>query len=231
MREILMQGPGKNALGIELIQSLRKQIADAAGEPLLLTGSGDAFSAGLNLKEVIALDESTVEPFLRELDALFGDLYHYSGPTVALINGHAIAGGCILAFCCDHRVCVANPSVKIGITEVVVGVQFPPIALRVVRARVPIATIHRVMLGGVLLSPDEALRMGLIDEVSEDAATLARRRLDELSAHMPRAYTATKLELRGPRPRDEDLNDELLSLLPAWLLPEVKAGIAARLKR
>ncbi|MFO0661831.1 MAG: enoyl-CoA hydratase/isomerase family protein [Polyangiaceae bacterium] len=231
MRELLLQGPGKNALGIELIRNARRQIAEAAGEPLLVTGAGDAFSAGLNLKEVLALDESTIEPFIRELDGFFGDLYHYAGPTVALINGHAIAGGCIVSLCCDHRVSVASPAVKIGINEVVVGVQFPPLALRIVRARVPTASIHRVMLGGVLVSPDEALRLGLIDEVSEDAAALARRRLDEFSAHMPRAYAATKLELRGRRPTDAEIDDELRELLPPWTSEEVKRGIAARLKR
>ena len=230
MRELLLKSPAKNALGTDLIDSLRQQMVDAAGEPLLVTGDGDTFSAGLNLKEVAALTHDTVELFVRNLDRLFADLYYYPGPTVALVNGHAIAGGCIMSLCCDYRVCIENPAIKIGINEVAIGVQFPPIARRVVKERVPTKFIHRVMLGGVLVAPAEALHMGLIDEVSADASALARKRLDEFSSSSPKAYAATKIELKGVRPSEADTDAELRALLQTWTSSEVKDGIAARLK-
>src|SRR5690606_9804653 len=104
MRELTIQGPGKNALGRELMGSLLAQLREADGEPLLLTGAGDAFSAGLNLKELLELDEAGMDGFRRLLGELSAALFDYPGPTVALVNGHAIAGGCVLALCCDWRV-------------------------------------------------------------------------------------------------------------------------------
>ena len=231
MRDIVLQAPAKNALNLELIRSLNKQLKEARGEPLLLKGSGDSFSAGLNLKEVAALDENSVVPFIRELDEMFESLYFYPGPTVACINGHAIAGGAILALCCDHRVCAPNPSIKLGITEVAVGVRFPPIALRIVRFRVPTHSIHRIMLGGFLYPPNEALSLGLIDEIADDTETVARQRLAEFSRHSPRAYASTKEELRGKRPPAEELEAEMADLLPTWTSPELKASLAARWKK
>ena len=71
---------------------------------MLLTGDGDAFSAGLNLKEVASLDAPGMERFLATLEKMVTTLFEYPGPTIAWVNGHAIAGGCVLALCCDHRV-------------------------------------------------------------------------------------------------------------------------------
>src|SRR4051812_20766858 len=101
MVEITMSGPGKNALGTTMMIFLQEKLREAGGAPVLLTGAGDAFSAGLNLKEVASLDAAGMETFLRRLEALIEALYVYPGPVVALVNGHAIAGGCVLTLCCD----------------------------------------------------------------------------------------------------------------------------------
>ena len=91
--EIVLEGPAKNALGMELMRSLRARIAAAEGRPLLLRGSGDAFSAGLNLQEIVAADADGALRFLAELDGLAVELFRHPAPTVAAVNGHAIAGG------------------------------------------------------------------------------------------------------------------------------------------
>src|SRR5687768_2422725 len=96
MAEIEMQHPGKNALGSELIAWLERELDRAGNEPLLLTGTADAFCAGLNLREVAASDASALERMLSNLGRVCRRLYEHPAPTVALVNGHAIAGGCVL---------------------------------------------------------------------------------------------------------------------------------------
>ena len=99
MVEIQLAGPGKNALGTSLIETVLDQVSKADGAPILFTGQGDAFSAGLNLKEVESLDPEGMDAFLDRLVSFFRTVWLYPGPTAAAVNGHAIAGGCILAMC------------------------------------------------------------------------------------------------------------------------------------
>jgi len=135
MRTIALSAPGKNALSSELMTWIVDRLAEAGGEPLLVTGAGDAFSAGLNLKEVLTLTPSSAERFLDALERLVQALYEYPGPTVAYVNGHAIAGGCVVALACDLRVGLASESARIGLNEVPLGLRFPPKTWRMVTRR------------------------------------------------------------------------------------------------
>src|SRR2546428_4980269 len=106
VRELLISGPGRNALSGTLMEQLLLQVAGAGGRPLLVTGAGAAFSAGLDLKEVAALDRPRMARFLGRLDALVDALFDYPRPTVACVNGHAIAGGGLPSPCA----CLALPA-------------------------------------------------------------------------------------------------------------------------
>jgi enoyl-CoA hydratase len=235
MREIVMQGPGKNALGRAMMRFLLDQLTAAGGAPILLTGTGDSFSAGLDLKEVAALDPTSAEPFLRALEECMAALYLYPGPTVAAVNGHAIAGGCVLALCCDHRVATSSPTARIGINEVAVGLRFPPRVLAIVRSRVPRRHRERVLLGGSLFSPADACAMGLVDEVDDDPLPLARTRLQWLGANPPQAYAQTKRDLRGATAQDlatdATLDRWICESVPTWVSGPLKAHIASVLRR
>src|ERR1700733_478280 len=160
MVEIAMTGPAKNALGTEMMTWLLGRLAGANGEPVLLTGSGDAFSAGLNLKEVAGLDLEGMATYLRLLERCMSALYQYPGPTVALVNGHAIAGGCVLTLACDVRVAKDDARAPTRLNEVALGVRFPPRVMRIVRDRVPTACHVPVILGAQLFPPDAALAHG-----------------------------------------------------------------------
>jgi enoyl-CoA hydratase len=232
MRTITLSGPGKNSLSTELMTDLAQRLEAADGQPVLLTGEGDAFSAGLNLKEVSRLDSTGVERFLRLLDRVCVGLYTHPAPIVALVNGHAIAGGSVLVNCCDYRVAVDNPRARIGLNEVALGLRFPPTVLRICRRRIPQRFHEQVFLGGALHSPTAALALGLIDEVSPDAPTRARAVLEQLAAHPPAAYAATKADLRsdpGSTPEEEQRFRE--QVLPIWTSAEVKQRIDAILGR
>ena len=108
------------------MESVIARLRDAAGEPVLVTGAGDAFSAGLNLKEVAALDRHAGERFLGVLEDMVEALFTYPGPMVAAVNGHAIAGGCVVALAAEHRVLASAPQIRIGMNEVALGLEYPP---------------------------------------------------------------------------------------------------------
>lgn len=229
MYAIRMQHPAKNALGNDLMGWLQSELDRAGSEPILLTGSADAFSAGLNLKEVASLDERGMEAFLLRIDALAKRLFLHPAPTVACVNGHAIAGGCVLMMCCDWRVAKREPKLKIGVNEVSIGACFPPAILGIMVNRLSAHARERVLLGAGLFDPDTALALGLIDEIADDAEAVALKRLETLSAHPRATYTVTKRALRAGAidvsPADERRFREVE--VPLWASREMKDRVAA----
>jgi enoyl-CoA hydratase/carnithine racemase len=149
---------------------------------------------------------------------------------VAFINGHAIAGGCVLALCCDYQVAANNLKTRIGLNELALGAAFPPRTLSLVRARLPHQHVNRVLLGAELYSPEEALRLGMIDEVSDDAPEASRRRLDQLARHPAKTYSSVKRALRT-LPAEPELDDQYRSGALCWVSPEVKRKLSEALKR
>jgi len=229
MVEVKLEGPGKNALGTMLIQSVLEQVEAANGAPILFTGSGDAFSAGLNLREVESLDPEGMDVFLSRLESFFQTIWMYPGPTAAAVNGHAIAGGCILAMCCDYAVATANPKARIGLNEVAIGLRFPPALLRFVKHSIAPQHLNEVVLGAGLHKPEAAQKLGLVNAVDEDPVAAATTRLAAWSKHAPAAYAATKRDLREGvmSATDAELAAFQEEVLPFWTSPELKAQIRA----
>lgn len=234
MFEIQMAGAAKNALGSEMLRFLLDRLKAAGRQPVLLSGAGDTFSAGLNLKEVARLTGDAMLDFLRLLEECMVAYYLHPAPVVAAVHGHAIAGGCVLALCCDWRVAVPNPAAKIGLNEVALGIHFPPRILSLVRRRLPPQHLEEVLLGAALHPPERALALGLVDEIAEDVEGVARARLAGLAAHPQEAYALTKRDLRGTPQAlcpDEVYGERLRDSLGLWDAPALRERIAAILKR
>lgn len=233
MFEIKMAGPAKNALGTDMMNFLVDKLDEADGRAVLLVGDGDAFCAGLDLKEVLRQDAPGMASFLELLEKLCAKLFDYPGPTVAAVNGHAIAGGCILALCCDHRVGTTNPKAKIGLNEVAIGLRFPPGILSIVRHRVPSRSLRQILLEAALHDPIAAVRLGLVDELAEDCVAVGRARLERVAIHPQEAYAQTKADLgRGvTRVSDEEQQRFAKEVVPVWSSDALEQRIAAVLKR
>lgn len=231
--EIRLEGPAKNALGTPLLTTIRDQLVSAGQEPILLTGAGDALSAGLDLKEIVQLQPDAMASFLELLQDVVSRLFHHPGPTVACVNGHAVAGGCVLARACDHAVATSEPRARIGLNEVALGLRFPPRVLQMLRHRIPRRHQPAVFLGAGLHPPDEALRLGLVDAVSDEPLATARAHLDALSRHPPGAYAAAKADLQGAVGHPDPAGERafLETVVPVWTSPELRERIAAFLGR
>lgn len=230
MRTIILSGSGKNSLSIALMQRTLAEVRDAKDEPIFLTGDGDAFSAGLNLKEVSSLDVAGMTTFLGTLEELVKALYEHPAPVVAWINGHAIAGGCVLALCADIRVMTAREGVRIGLNEVALGLRFPPLTFAMVRARLTAPALERVLLESALYEAEDARALGLVDVVGEEP--VARMMMSKLASHPRDIYAATKLLLR-PRLEiaEEDRRRFSEDTIPYWASPERRAALLSVLEK
>lgn len=230
MITIAIDRPRKNALGTETMRWLLEAIEAAGEAPILLTGSGDAFSAGLDLKEVASVDRAGMVGYLDLLDRLMTRLFTHPAPTVAAINGHAIAGGCVLVLCCDHRIAGADPKIRIGLNEVALGLPFPPRILEIARRRVPPHHLEEVVLEAGLHAPERALHLGLVDALADDPVQAAGAWLTRVAALPRLAYAATKAAVRGDlhlAPAEVERFDD--AYLAIWLSEDVRARVRARL--
>jgi enoyl-CoA hydratase len=164
---ILRLAHGKvSAMDIELGEAIMREMDDAAAAPIkavIVTGTGSTFSAGVDLYRVVKDGPEYGKRFLPVLDALLKAALTLPKPVIAAVNGHAIAGGCILAACCDHRIMIDGNG-RIGIPELAVGVPFPALPLQIMAARVSDGALRDLVFRSRTVQVDEAKALGLIDE-------------------------------------------------------------------
>lgn len=193
----MRHGPA-NALDPALVAKLGASLdeAEQSGRPLVLTGDDRFFSAGLDLSGLPS-DRQEMSRFVDAFDELVQRLFLLPCPTVAAVNGHAVAGGAILAAACDVRL-GATGRYRIGVSEVQLGVIFPAFALEVLRAAIPPARTAEVLLQGRLTGPEDAVENGFLHELAppEELVDRAVERAEGLAALPRGAYIHTKRELR-----------------------------------
>jgi enoyl-CoA hydratase len=192
----LSHGP-VNALDLELLTAVPETlVAVADARAVVLTGSGRSFSAGVDLKRIVDGGVPYVEKFLPALSIATLALFEHPTPVVAAVNGHALAGGCVLAAACDIRLMSSG---TIGLTELAAGVPFPTVALEIMRHAVGPA-LDPMVLGASRLAPDQATAIGLVHEIVEpdQLLTAALRQAEELCAAPPDVYALSKRQLHRP---------------------------------
>src|SRR4029079_1989985 len=158
-----------NALDIELCDALATCFDDfrrSDAKAIVLTGKGKIFSAGVDLKRLSVGGAEYVRLFLPALHRLYEAVFFHPKPVVAAINGHAIAGGCVLACCADRRL-MAQEAGRIGITELLVGLPFPALAFEVMRFTAAPQHFPALLYSGATFLPEQAIARGLIDEIVE----------------------------------------------------------------
>ena len=190
-----------NALDIELSEELARcfaQIAESAARAVVVTGQGKIFSAGVDLIRLSSGGAEYVRKFLPALHRAFNAIFFFPKPVVAAVNGHAIAGGCVLACCAERRI-MARSNGRIGVTELLVGVPFPAVAFETMRFAVPARHLPELLFTGATYEADAALQRGLVDAVvpSDELMRSAISAAEQLAALSPAAFAQTKAQLRA----------------------------------
>jgi len=199
--------------------------ADGPARPLLITGQGSAFSAGLDLRTLTTFDRPRLAAFVREFHGVFLRLACLQRPTIAVVNGHAVAGGAVLVVACDSRIGVesiagSGDAPRIGFNEVMLGLPFPLAAAAIIEHALGSGAAE-LMLTGRLLEPAEALQRGLLHTVVApgDLRHAAEQAAEQYSASSAGAFAAVKASLHR---RLVDLAAEHVddgSFLDAWFSP------------
>lgn len=176
--------------------------------------TGRAFSAGVDLWRIIDGGAAYVHAFLPALESAFRAVFTIGKPVVAALNGHAIAGGAILAAACDHRVMSAG---TIGVTELLVGVPFPATALEILAHAYGTPPARRAVFSAETLDPAAALSFGRVDELAtgdtllNTAVTRARELAERTS---PEVFRLTKEQIQAPALQRMSTDPRVLRL---WL--------------
>ncbi|HJQ45437.1 MAG TPA: enoyl-CoA hydratase/isomerase family protein [Amycolatopsis sp.] len=226
-----------NVLDVEMCRELVERLDEAgfAGQrAVVLTGQGGVFSAGVDLRRVGEGGAAYVREFLPALSDAFLALFSFPRPTVAAVNGHAIAGGGVLAAACDRRVMNAAHG-RIGWPELTVGVPFPLVAMEILRCAYGGHRLAELTETGQTYLGGQALAMGLVDELAAPDAVEARglEIASSLAEAPERAFAHTKAQIH--RPYDERIGEQRAAddahVEHLWAAPETMAAIETYVRR
>jgi enoyl-CoA hydratase len=220
----------RNALGLHLTEELDRAFAelrddDSVKSVVLWGGDGPFFSYGLDVAQLMDLDEQQMRVFFDHFTRIIKDIFFFPKPTVAAINGHAMGGGLLLAAACDFRV-AAESGLALGLPEVQLGVGVPFVAVRMMLSRWGPAETRRLVLTGAGFSPAEGHERGLIEELA--APDQVRERAEEhasgLGALPGEAYSVNKrflepaIHLGDPQIEER----ENLAWIATWFDPDTR---------
>ena len=192
-----------HALDLELSRTLaqttREIESNADVRAVVLTGTGSIFCAGVDMFRVLDGGSEYVDSFVTSMAETLKSLFQLSLPVVAAINGHAIAGGCVLAAACDYRI-MARGTGTIGVPELTVGMPFPLVAIEILRFATSEAHLQELVYRGRTYPVEEAYERGLVDELIEPES-LQERALEvaqQVGSEPSARFRITKRQLRGP---------------------------------
>jgi len=237
VRELRLNRPPANALSPDLIPALMRAIDDGPKhgvEAIVLSGSPGRFCGGLDVPLLLNLDKAAMTALWRDFYSLMAVMAACPVPMAAAITGHAPAGGTVLTLFADYRI-VAVGDWKLGLNEVQVGLALPPIILSVLRRLIGARQAERLAVSGVLLSPAESMRIGLVDEIVPPTKVVDRAvEWCQGMIALPRSSMAATRQLARAdlvKLFQHGLANELEDVLEMWWADDTQTNLHALVER
>jgi Delta3-Delta2-enoyl-CoA isomerase len=192
-----------NALNEQTVEELRACFERMAADPgiraVIFTSDGPFFSFGFDIPEFLSYSKEAFSRFLNKFTGLYTYLFTYPKPLIAALNGHAIAGGCMLALACDFRIMVSGKT-KISLNEITFGSSVFAGSVEMLKFLVGNRNAQAVLYDGTMHSAEAAAQIGLVDQVSSDEKLLedARHQAYRLAGKDADAFRSIKGLLREP---------------------------------
>ncbi len=237
--ELSMDRAPVNALNPALVTELNTaiQLAPKASKALVISGREGLFSAGLDVPELMQLDQHQMTEFWRNFFGLLETVARSPIPVAAAIAGHAPAGGAVLSLFCDYRV-MSRGEFVIGLNETAVGLLVPGVIRHALIRLTGIHRAERLIVAGALITPEEAFANGLVDKLSESPVDTVKAAVEWCNAHLElpaHSMLGNRALLRQDIFREFDsLDDKNISgFVERWFSEEtqkVLAAVVARLK-
>ncbi len=219
-----------NAIDRQVLAELASAFAEIERDDtftsVVLIGRGKFFSFGLDVPALYDLTPEEFTLFLNSLCGLCSDLFLFPKPIVAAVNGHAVAGGCMLLLACDARIAADQP-MSIGLTEVALGAALFASTVEMLRYWISNQSVEQMLLTGKIFDAQGARQIGLIDEIVEPSALLtsAISKAGELAKHHGPGYRTLRQLVRRPI-TDRWAEREAKSIedfVRIWYSPETRA--------
>lgn len=237
VRVLTLKRPPANAINLEVMNDLKAACVaaqnDAAVRAVVVTGDGKFFSGGLDLKALhagVVSAEWNAATFGRN-DGVFA-LWTLPKPTMAMVNGHAIAGGAILALACDVRI-MARGGARIGLNELAIGIAPPRGAYEIGRLALTSQKMWKIGLRADLLDADTARELGLVDEVVEpgDLEPVCFAAAQRLGSFPRDAYAHAKrlVQHEAVQAVRNETDEQIQALVGVWTSPETTRALLAQL--
>ncbi|WP_185218570.1 enoyl-CoA hydratase/isomerase family protein [Sphingobacterium mizutaii] len=223
-----------NAMHLEMIEEItttfRSLKEDSSVFAVVLQGKEGFFTSGLDLITLFQYDEAQMKAFWEKFIDLIEELVSFPKPFITAVTGHSPAGGCVLALCSDYRVMAAGEYI-IGLNEVPVGIIVPSSIFELYAFWIGSGNAARFLLEGKLLTPQEALNAGLVDEVVDfdRIQTTAARKAKQYLQFEPNAWRASKLNIRKHLLQQvkETKGAAIEQVLERWWAPSTRAILKA----
>jgi enoyl-CoA hydratase len=237
VRTLTLDRPPANALDDELLDALAAHLDEAALDDevraVVLRGQGRFFCGGFDLRAP-RREGDAVDAMVTRYRESHRKLLGLTKPTIAAVQGHALAGGLVLALACDHRLAVEG-DYKIGLNETAIGAAFPGVAMEIVRLRLGNAALTELLLGAEVLSATDLVRLGVVSRLTPaeqfDAEVVALA--DRVASYPREVYAHAKAELVGDALARLDAIsiEQELATAALWTTPESRAARAAQRRR
>jgi len=212
-----------NALNEPMVEEITKSFEDLAIDnevrSIIFTGSGKFFSFGFDVPEFLSYPKNDFIKYLEKFTNLYTYVFHFPKPIVAALNGHTIAGGCMLATACDYRLMVTGKA-KISLNEITFGSPVLAGSVEMLRYCVGSRNAQSILYSGAMYSAEEAFQLRLVDQVSseDDLTEDARKVAQELAQKDSSAFRSIKHLLRKPAAEEmiKREKDDILEFVDIW---------------